>query len=86
MRLLTQSKYLIRKPKIVPVKIDFPLPNKVQGEEHRLNKPNTFKLPEHLIKKHQPTNLIGENIRLSHLLESWEQYVDKVVTVAGWAR
>ena len=55
---LTATKYLVEtfsktkvkapKPKtnIKPVKIDFPLPDKITGIEDRLNAPNTFKLPE----------------------------------------
>jgi asparaginyl-tRNA synthetase len=30
--------------------------------------------------------LIGKNVRLSYLNQSWEKYVDQVVTVTGWAR
>ena len=29
---------------------------------------------------------MGQNVRLSHLLEHWEQFVDQEVTVVGWAR
>lgn len=30
--------------------------------------------------------MIGKNVRLSYLNQSWEKYVDQVVTVTGWAR
>lgn len=30
--------------------------------------------------------MVGTNVRLSYLLAHWEQYVDKQVTVVGWAR
>ena len=43
-------------------------------------------MPEVYFKKNQPEHIVGQNVRLSHLLEHWEQYVDKVVTVVGWAR
>jgi len=48
------SKYLVhtvkkvaKKPKvnIKPVNIDFPLPEKLEGSENRLNTPNTFSIP-----------------------------------------
>jgi|JI9StandDraft_1071089.scaffolds.fasta_scaffold331983_2 hypothetical protein len=86
------SKYLLstvkkaKKVVIKPVKIDFPLPDKVQGVEFRLNTPNSYALPEQFIKKNHPTYLVGKTMRLAHLLGHWEDYVDKVVTVAGWAR
>lgn len=86
------SKYLlsvVKKPKkinIKPVKIDFPLPDQIEGIENRLNSLNTYELPEHFLKKHQPQHLVGKNLRLAHLLSNWESYVDKVVTVVGWAR
>jgi hypothetical protein len=86
MRLLLKTKYLVRKVNIVPVKIDFPLPNKVQGAEQRLNPPNDYSLPQALYKKHQPNHIVGKTLRLAHLLDNWEQYVDKTVTVVGWAR
>ena len=86
MNLILKSKYLVRKVNIVPIKVDFPLPNKIEGSDKRLNTPNTFKLPEHLLQKHHPTDLVGGTLRLEHLLEKWENYVDKVVTVVGWAR
>ena len=86
MNLLLKAKYLVRKVNIKPVKVDFPLPTKLEGEEFRLNTPNTYKLPEHLIQKHQPPHIVGTNIRLQHLLSDWEKYVDQVVTVVGWAR
>ena len=33
-------------PNIKPVKIDFPLPDKVMGIENRLNSKNTFEVPK----------------------------------------
>ena len=86
MRLLLKTKYLVRKVNIVPVKIDFPLPTKVQGAEQRLNPANDYSLPETIFKKHQPNHLVGKTLRLAHLLQNWEHYVDKVITVVGWAR
>lgn len=76
----------VKKTVIKPVKIDFPLPTKVQGAETRLNTPNTYALPDVFVKKNHPTFLVGKTMRLAHLLGHWEDYVDKVVTVAGWAR
>ena len=86
MHRLLKTKYLIRKVNIVPVKIDFPLPKAIEGADKRINTPNTYKLPEHLFQKHHPTHLVGSTLRLAHLMEKWEQYVDQVVTVVGWAR
>jgi asparaginyl-tRNA synthetase len=86
------SKYLksvVKKPKkvnIKPVKIDFPLPEQIEGIEARLNSLNTYQLPEQFLKKNRPEHLVGKNVRLSHLLGNWESYVDQVVTVVGWAR
>jgi hypothetical protein len=86
------SKYLkstVKRPKkvnIKPVKIDFPLPEQIEGIEGRLNSLNTYQLPEQFLKKNQPEYLVGKNVRLSHLLAKWESFVDKVVTVVGWAR
>lgn len=86
------AKYLLatvkkaRKAVIKPVNIDFPLPNTIEGIENRLNSLNTYLLPEVFIKKNRPTTLVGTNIRLNHLLANWQQYVDQVVTVVGWAR
>jgi len=68
MRLLLKTKYLVRKVNIVPVKIDFPLPTKVQGAEQRLNPANDYSLPETIFKKHQPNHLVGKTLRLAHLL------------------
>ncbi len=92
MQKLLSIRYLkaaVKKPKkavIKPVNIDFPLPDKVQGIETRLNSLNTYKLPETFFKKNQPVTIVGQNLRLAHLLSHWEEYVDKVVTVVGWAR
>lgn len=74
------------KVNIKPVKIDFPLPDKVTGIENRLNSKNLFSIPEQFSQKHQPESVIGKNIRLSHLLKDWAKYVDQVVTITGWAR
>lgn len=86
---LRYLKTTVKKPKkavIKPVNIDFPLPETVQGIQKRLNSVNTYKLPEGFLKKNQPVTLVGQNLRLAHLLSHWEEYVDKVVTVVGWAR
>lgn len=89
MQRLLNLRYLkatVRKPVIKPVKIDFPLPNKLEGVEARLNEPNTYELPPQFFKKNRPTHIVGKNMRLAHLLAHWEDYVDKVITVVGWAR
>lgn len=89
MQRLLNLRYLkttLRKAVIKPVKIDFPLPDKLQGVEGRLNEPNNYELPQQFIKKNKPTHLVGRTMRLAHLLSHWEDYVDKVVTVVGWAR
>lgn len=68
------SKYLLsvvkkaKKAVIKPVNIDFPLPEKVEGIENRLNSLNTYQLPDSFIKKHKPVTLVGQNVRLAHLL------------------
>jgi asparaginyl-tRNA synthetase len=86
------SKYLLtvvkkaKKVNVKPVKIDFPLPDKIEGIENRLNSLNTYSLPEQYLKKNKPETLVGQNIRLNHLLANWEQYIDQVITVVGWAR
>jgi len=43
----TVKKVVKKAPKvnIKPVDIDFPLPEKVEGSENRLNIPNTFQIP-----------------------------------------
>lgn len=74
------------KVNIKPVKIDFPLPDKVAGIENRLNCKNTFEIPQEYSQKNKPEFLIGKNIRLAHLNREWEKYVNQVVTVSGWAR
>lgn len=74
------------KPNIKPIKIDFPLPDSVKGIENRLNSKNTFSIPEVYGLKNKPEAVIGKNVRLSYLLEHQDEYVDKVITVTGWAR
>ena len=37
-----------------PVKIDFPLPDKVKGIENRLNCKNAFEVPKELSVKNKP--------------------------------
>jgi hypothetical protein len=70
------SKYLINtvkkakkapKVNIVPVKIDFPLPERVVGSEKRLNTSTTFKIPEATVQKNRPEFLIGSNTRIIHI-------------------
>lgn len=72
------SKYVlstVKKPKkapkvnIVPVKIDFPLPTKLEGAENRLNQGTAFNIPEITIKKNRPEFLIGQNTRILHINE-----------------
>ena len=71
---------------IKPIKIDFPLPDKVQGIENRLNTKNTYLLPEMFYKKNEPEFLVGKTVRLLHLMSNPEAFIDQVVTVSGWAR
>lgn len=70
------SKYLINtvkkakkapKVNIVPVKIDFPLPERVVGSENRLNTLTSFKIPEATVQKNRPEFLIGSNTRIIHI-------------------
>jgi hypothetical protein len=72
------SKYLIttvkktkKAPKvnIVPVNIDFPLPERVVGSENRLNASTSFKIPEATVQKNRPQFLIGTNTRIIHINE-----------------
>lgn len=83
---LVQGAKQVKKTNIKPVKIDFPLPDKIEGIEHRINSLNTYALPPQCHDKNQPHHLVGHNVRLSHLLANWENFVDKEVTVVGWAR
>lgn len=77
-----------KKPKVnvKAVKLDFPLPEKVIGIENRLNSKNTFEIPKQYTHKNRPQTVIGKNVRLSYLLAHSDEFVDKVVTVTGWAR
>lgn len=67
-------------------KIDVPLPTGVKGIENRLNSKNTFEIPVQFSTKHKPEHVIGKNVRLSYLIEHHQEYIDKIVTVTGWAR
>lgn len=80
------KKVKVKKTVIKAVKIDFPLPDKVIGIEKRMNTGGSFALPEYIYQKVKPEHLIGTNVRLLHLVNNWEKYVDQVVTVVGWAR
>jgi aspartyl/asparaginyl-tRNA synthetase len=51
-----------------------------------MNTSNTYSLPEQYHLKNKPVNIVGSNIRLSYLLSNYEQYIDQIVTVVGWAR
>ena len=51
-----------------------------------MNSLNTYAVPPHFHDKHQPTHIVGQNVRLSYLLENWQNFVDKEITVVGWAR
>jgi hypothetical protein len=62
------------------------LPTKVIGEDKRLNGKGSFVLPERFAEKNHPEYLVGKNIRLLHLCQNYEQYLDKMVTVSGWAQ
>ena len=83
---LVQGAKQAKKTNIKPVKIDFPLPDKIEGIQHRMNSLNTYAVPPHFHDKHQPTHIVGQNVRLSYLLENWQNFVDKEITVVGWAR
>ena len=74
------------KVNIKPVKIDFPLPDKVQGIETRLNSKNTYQLPEMFYQKNEPEFLVGKTVRLLHLMSNPEAFIDQIITVNGWAR
>lgn len=74
------------KGNIQAVKIDFPLPDKVQGIEKRLNSKNTFEIPQQYSQKYKPEVVIGKNVRLSFLNQRPDDYIGKIVTVTGWAR
>lgn len=86
------SKYLLstvkkaKKVNIKPVKIDFPLPETIEGIDNRLNSLNTYQLPESFYIKNKPKTLVGNNLRLAYLLANWESFVGEIVTVVGWAR
>lgn len=69
-----------------PIKIDFPLPDKVKGIENRLNCKNAFEVPKELSVKNKPEFVIGKNVRLNYLMSHAEEYINKIVTVTGWAR
>lgn len=84
--LVSLSAKAVKKAVIKPVKIDFPLPNSVQGIENRLNSSNSYALPASVYAKVKPTFLVGSNVRLQHLLSQHQDYLDKMVTVVGWAR
>ena len=68
------------------VKIDFPLPEAVQGIEKRLNHHNHYLLPDRFGEKNKPEFLVGKNVRLLHLMENSEKFYDQIITVVGWAR
>lgn len=96
---ITNLKYLIAEtPKVVPtkvkapkvnmqaVKIDFPLPEKIQGIEKRLNSNCSFVIEEKFRTKQQSPAVIGKNIRLAYLNSHPNDFVDQIITVTGWAR
>ncbi len=74
------------KPNTKAIKIDFALPEKVEGIEKRLNSKNTFHIPNEFSQKYKPECVIGKNVRLSYLMKNPEEFIDKIVTVTGWAR
>ena len=76
----------VQKGNAKTVKIDIPLPTSVKGIENRLNSKNTFEVPKVFSTKHKPEHVIGQNVRLSYLVEHHQEYIDKIVTVTGWAR
>lgn len=98
MHRLTIAKYylaeipIVKAPKpkvkanIKPVNIDFPLPDKIDGIQKRINTKNTFLLPDKFYVKNQPEFLVGKNFRIHSLLNKPEEYIDQIITVSGWAR
>lgn len=60
------------KGNIKPVKIDFPLPDKIQGIEKRLNNKNTFQIPKEYSQKYKPEIVLGKNVRLCYLNQNPE--------------
>lgn len=61
------------------------MPSKFVGQENRINSQYNLEIPEHLLKRNKPANLVGSVVRLDYLLANASTYLDKDVTVAGWA-
>lgn len=66
--LKTNSKKIEAKPNkinIIPVKVDFPLPDKIDGIEHRLNLKGFYD-SRTFPQKNKPQHLVGKTLRLGH--------------------
>lgn len=50
-----------------------------------MNVPIKFEVPKELGKRNKPTCLIGDVLRVDEVLRNHKNYMDKVITVAGWA-
>lgn len=70
---------------IFPIEVDFPLPTEFEGQAHRMNSQYNLEIPEHLQKRNRPSHLVGNVVRLDYLLSNASTFLDKDVTVAGWA-
>lgn len=83
---LTTLKYG-SKPKvnIFPITVDFPLPTTFEGSETRINTAYNLEIPEVFSKKNRPSTLVGSILRIDHVLSNAAKYIDKDITVAGWA-
>lgn len=65
--------------------MDFPLPAKFEGQDSRMNTKYNLELPEHFLKRNRPENLVGQVVRIDYLLSNASTFLDKDITVAGWA-
>lgn len=74
-----------RKVNIFPIDVDFPLPKEIVGSDKRMNVPIKFEVPKELGRRNRPTCLIGDVLRVDEVLRNHKNYMDKEITVAGWA-
>ena len=70
---------------IFPIDVDFPLPQKFVGEENRLNSPYNLEIPQVLSQRNKSETLVGSILRVDYVLANAAKYLDKNITVAGWA-
>lgn len=83
--LFLYGKQTVRQAKIFPVEVDFPLPKTIVGSDKRMNVPLKFEIPKELGIRNKPSTLIGQVLRIDEVLRNHEKYLDKTITVAGWA-